>query len=610
LAVMKALVLALVLVSSAAAQVDPRGARPVVPNTRSEKCATQKEWPFCTDDEWGSKCPSGCRIQGLLEHYDHGFLKRIEKIRGLLDQNKAKHRSTDQVTKQTFDFLREKLIVSSGSDNNYLDMAQTLRQRITEMKIKIDQQLQVLAALKENVKDQVNDMLKLEVDIDMKLRTCKGSCKTYNTYEVDHQGHVALEKQLDTLTNPNEFVGTLHVMKSRPLKDAVVDSIYKSKDPQTVKTVQLFLEPEGSQSSPATISKVSGGGDPFDLGGGGFESLGQPDGSISCTKRVRTVVVDSGSGPVEKKEEYIEGGPECEAAFSKGGAGAFTSGTKTVHYTSSSKGSLSDTKTSFTDPFGGDAGLDLGAFMTDNTEDDIPDFQARSVKSIRVERQADYVGKDCVAAHQFHLHGESNGLFKIQPAATAPAVTVYCQQEGLMGGWLLAQQRETGALSFNRTWAEYRNGFGKIDSQGNGEFWLGNENLHLLTNEGETMVKIELEDWEGGVASAEYMIKVGTEAEGFPLHVSGYTGDAGDALVTHNGMKFSTYDRDNDNGKENCATSYGGGWWYNQCQTANLNGVYYRAASKDAENGVIWSTFKPQNYSLKKARMFIRAATF
>ncbi|KAI9999419.1 hypothetical protein NQD34_018227 [Periophthalmus magnuspinnatus] len=88
---MKALVLALVLVSSAAAQ--------------------------------GSKCPSGCRIQGLLEHYDHGFLKRIEKIRGLLDQNKAKHRSTDQVTKQTFDFLREKLIVSSGSDNNYLDMA-------------------------------------------------------------------------------------------------------------------------------------------------------------------------------------------------------------------------------------------------------------------------------------------------------------------------------------------------------------------------------------------------------------------------------------------------------------------------------------------------------
>ncbi|KAJ0055516.1 hypothetical protein NL108_005392, partial [Boleophthalmus pectinirostris] len=607
----------------------------------------------------GPKCPSGCRIQGLLEQYDHDFLKRIERIRDVLDQNKAKHRNAEQVTRQTFDFLREKLTLASGNDNNYMDIAQTLRQRITDMKIRIDQQLQVLAALKDRVKDQVADMLKLEVDIDIKLRTCKGSCKAYNTYEVNHEEHVALEKQmnqLNTLTNQNvgEFVGTLNVMKSRPLKDAVVDSIYKSSDPQTaqqktdgldvfneVKTVQLYLEQEGSSTSPATISKgpgtslspgtsssgssststsksitqLGGGGDPFTFDGG-FDSLGQPSvgtKSVSCTKRVRTVVVDTGDGPVQKMEEYIEGGPECQA-FSKGGTGSlfptYSSGTKTVHYTSSSKGSLVDSKTTFSDPFGGDAGLDLGAFLTDNVEDDVPDFHARSFKSPRVERQADYVGQDCVAIQQFHLKGESNGLFKIQPAPSAPAVTVYCQQEGLMGGWLLAQQRENGALSFNRTWAEYRNGFGKIDEQGNGEFWLGNQNLHLLTNQGETLLKVELEDWEGGVASAEYVVKVGSEAEGFPLQVSGYSGDAGDAMATHNGMKFSTYDRDSDNANENCAMSYGGGWWYNQCQTANLNGVYYKGANKDAGNGVVWSTYKPQNYSLKKVRMFIRSATF
>ncbi|KAK7909496.1 hypothetical protein WMY93_014180 [Mugilogobius chulae] len=502
---MKVYALLLLWICSAAAQVDPRGARPVVPNTRSEKCATQKEWPFCTDEEWGPKCPSGCRMQGLLENYDHGFLKRVERIRGLLDQSTNKHRSADQVSRQTFDFLREKLTIDSGNDNNYFDMAQTLRQRITEMKIKIDQQLQVLGALKERVKEQVADMQKLEVDIDMKLRTCKGSCKTYNSYSVDHEEYVALEKQmnqLDTLSNQNiESVGTLHVMKSRPLKDAVVSSIYKSKDaaaqqktedmfPQ-VNTVQLYLEAEGSSSSPATISKVPGtslspgttpsdpstshksitelggdGGDPFTLGGG-FDSLGQPaisTKSVSCTKRIRTVVVNTDDGPVQRMEEYMDGGPECQS-FTKGGMGSLfpslTSGTKTVHFTSSSKGSVVDP-----------AGLDLGAFLTDNAEDDLPDFHARSVKSARVERQADYVGKDCVAAHQFHLNGESNGLFKIQAAATAAVVTVYCQQEGLMGGWLLAQQRETGAVSFNRTWAEYRNGFGNVDAQGSGEFWL------------------------------------------------------------------------------------------------------------------------------------------
>lgn len=181
-----------------------------------------------------------------------------------------------------------------------------------------------------------------------------------------------------------------------------------------------------------------------------------------------------------------------------------------------------------------------------------------------------------------------------------------------MGGWLLVQQRDSGALSFNRTWAEYRNGFGSLDMQGKGEFWLGSQNLHLLTNQAETMMKVELEDWEQGVATAEYTIRVGSEGEGYQLHVSGYTGDAGDALVmpmsemasdvSHNGMKFSTFDRDNDKSEENCAEMYGGGWWYNNCQSVNLNGIYNK--------GVVWPTYKPASYRLKTVKVFIRPAAF
>lgn len=51
----------------------------------------------------------------------------------------------------------------SGYSNNYFDLAQSLRQRIVNMKIKIDRQLGVLAALKERVKDQVVEMQRLEV---------------------------------------------------------------------------------------------------------------------------------------------------------------------------------------------------------------------------------------------------------------------------------------------------------------------------------------------------------------------------------------------------------------------------------------------------------------
>ncbi|XP_070849953.1 fibrinogen alpha chain [Chaetodon trifascialis] len=692
--------LSLVCVASAVATVvDPRGARPVEHGTRSEKCATQKEWPFCTTDDWGSKCPSGCRIQGLMDKFDHTVLKRIEKIRSLLDQNKVKHRTADQASKQTYDYLKEKLTIDSGNDNSFYDLAQSLRQRITDMKIKIDRQLRILAALKDRVKDQVVEMQRLEVDIDIKLRSCKGSCEGFAEYQLDQESYVTLDKQISQLDSHSaqniESVGTLFVMKSRPLQDVVVDSIYKSKDVDSkvagqqkedmfpeVATVQLILEEEGSSTSPATISKVPGtsyspstsssssfsasstgtssssssksitelgghgGGDLFGLGGG-FEALGQPSTShvstksVGCTKTLRRTVVHTKDGPVERVEEVMGGGPECHAMtdLTKGGMSSlFPTLTHTSSSSSSSssihvggaKGSLlGDTKTGFGNPFGIDHGDDLGMFMTDNAEDDLPDFHARTVKSTRVERQADYMGKDCVEAHQNHLKGETNGLFKIKPGGkdSTQVVEVYCQQEGLMGGWLLVQQRESGALSFNRSWAEYRNGFGSVDEKGKGEFWLGNQNLHLLTNQGESMLKVELEDWEGGIATAEYTIRVGSEEEEYLLHVSGYTGDAGDALVmphssmasylSHNGMKFSTFDKDNDKWEENCAEMYGGGWWYNNCQSANLNGIYYKGTYDpekntpyEIENGVVWVTYKTANYSLKTVRMFIRPAAF
>ena len=39
---------------------------------------------------------------------------------------------------------------------------------------------------------------------------------------------------------------------------------------------------------------------------------------------------------------------------------------------------------------------------------------------------------------------------------------------------------------------------------------------------------------------------VGNEIVKYRLHVSGYNGNAGDRLNKHNGMQFSTADRDND----------------------------------------------------------------
>ncbi|KAM8881888.1 fibrinogen alpha chain [Synchiropus picturatus] len=639
--------------STLATVVDPRGSRPVVPNTRSEKCATQKEWPFCTDDDWWSKCPSGCRIQGLMDKNDHNLMKRVEKIRSLLEQHRLKHRSADQVTKQTYDFLREKLTLDADGDTNYLGLAQNLRQRITNMKMHIDRQLKILAALKDKVKDQVDDMRKLEVDIDIKLRSCKGSCRSYPHYTMEHEGYVTLDKQVDQLRSQTaqnfESLGTTYVVKSVPLGDPSVDPIHKQKiltagqqkeDVFNVEAVHLVLETEGSKLAPATVSKVPGtsyssatpvppssgsssssksitelGGSTHDFGTGGdfgTQSHGSTT-TVSCTRNIKRTVIQTKSGPEEKVEEVIEGGPECQLIdFNKGApfpAITQTHTTKTVSH-SSSKGTVID------DPFGAHMGLDLGKFLTGTVEDDVPDVHARSVKSIHVKRQADYVGKDCVDAFQNHLKGETNGVFKIKPGGpdSTHVVEAYCDQEGLMGGWLLVQQRESGTLNFNRTWAEYRDGFGSVSPQGKGEVWIGNQNLHLLTSQGESLLKVELEDSNGGKATAEYVIRVGTEEDGFHLSVSGYSGDAGDALDAgdspHNGMKFSTFDRDNDKSEHNCAEMYSGGWWYNNCLSANINGIYHLNNKSIRNKKVCWLNCDQPDSNLRAVRMYIRPATF
>ncbi|XP_076838984.1 fibrinogen alpha chain [Brachyhypopomus gauderio] len=668
--------------------VDPRGARPVEHGYKAESCATEKEWPFCIDEDWGRKCPSGCRIQGILDNTDHELTTKIDKIRKLLDEGKKMYRSADQASKETYNYMRERLVTSTDTDNRYVNLAEQLRQKIVDLKIKIDDQLKRLEALKAQVKDQVITMQRLEVDIDIKLRSCKGSCASYAEFSVDKEGYVALDKQMDRLDSLRvqsvETVSSLKFMKSKPLKDVIVPSIYKSGGEQKqaifpdVGQLKLSLEAEGStMDSAATVSKGT-------TGTGSSSSSSSSSSSkvttttVTCTKTVRKVVTQTKDGIQEKYEVVGGTGPGCETMKDLGitekdlltaakegkdiSRDAFTvkvvdgdsrSITTLTHgdadlgdlggdffhglgtssqnqkFSSSSTSSSSKTiissgskglnsKTSSPDVFGDD----LGAFLHGEVEDDLPDIHARSLKS-RTERKADYIGGDCVDIQQHHIKGDQSGLFKIKPAASDEVVEVYCDQGTGLGGWALVQQREDGSVNFNRTWQEYRAGFGKVDGRGRGEVWLGNHVLHLLT-QNDSVLRVELQDWQGNEAYAEYSVRVGPELEGFPLSVSSYEGDAGDALVkghsnmgsflSHADMKFSTFDRDSDKWEENCAEMYGGGWWYNNCQSANLNGVYYKGGQYDPgnnvpyeiENGVVWIPFKPADYSLKVVRMKIR----
>ncbi|CAG11088.1 unnamed protein product [Tetraodon nigroviridis] len=80
------------------------------------------------------------------------------------------------------------------------------------------------------------------------------------------------------------------------------------------------------------------------------------------------------------------------------------------------------------------------------------------------------------------------------------ALKVYCNMESAGGGWTVIQRREDGSVDFQRTWKEYKTGFGTVTA----EHWLGNEYVYQLTSQRQYALRVELTDWEGHQAFSLY----------------------------------------------------------------------------------------------------------
>ncbi len=160
---------------------------------------------------------------------------------------------------------------------------------------------------------------------------------------------------------------------------------------------------------------------------------------------------------------------------------------------------------------------------------------------------------------------------------------VYCDMKTNNQRWIVLQRHMNNSVNFTRLWKDYKEGFGNLD----GNMWFGLDRFHTLAGPNRRAIaRFDMKHRELGstIYYAMYTtFEVGSEAEKYKLLIGGYSGTAGNSMDSHNQMMFTTSDNDNDKCTHNCADQWPGGWWYNCCHSANLNGEFPVESSNDAK---------------------------
>ncbi|GBN26457.1 Techylectin-5A [Araneus ventricosus] len=135
-------------------------------------------------------------------------------------------------------------------------------------------------------------------------------------------------------------------------------------------------------------------------------------------------------------------------------------------------------------------------------------------------------------------HNES-GVYTIWPRSRImddKSLDVFCDMDTDGGGWTVIQRRGNFSRPtdyFFKDWSSYKVGFGDIEK----DFWLGNDNIYVLTNQRLSSIRFDLQAVDGEKRHAHYDdFWIEDESNKYRLHIEGYSGDAGDSMTveSHN----------------------------------------------------------------------------
>ncbi|XP_028336981.1 angiopoietin-2 isoform X3 [Physeter macrocephalus] len=206
---------------------------------------------------------------------------------------------------------------------------------------------------------------------------------------------------------------------------------------------------------------------------------------------------------------------------------------------------------------------------------------SNSAKHSLIAKEEQIIFRDCAEALKSGL--TASGIYTLTFPNSTEEVKAYCDMETAGGGWTVIQRREDGSVDFQRTWKEYKVGFGNPS----GEHWLGNEFVSQVTNQKRYVLKIHLKDWEGNEAYSLYdHFYLSSEELNYRIHLKGLTGTAGKiSSISQPGNDFSTKDADNDKCICKCSQMLTGGG-----VTFLSSYLYWQGRISERERLALWTS--------------------
>ena len=225
--------------------------------------------------------------------------------------------------------------------------------------------------------------------------------------------------------------------------------------------------------------------------------------------------------------------------------------------------------------------------------------------------------RDCIDLKCFRVSMARDGPFTIYPKYKKRPIVLSCDQVSGAGGWAVFLRRVDGSLRFNRTWDEYRDGFGTGGGE-NTNVWLGLERVRVLGDGENLEIRVEgiVENGTSCYIHAKHF-SLDSEEANYVIHFDSVTSPSqaiSDNWRSHNNQPFTTKDTPNN---EVCAGMFSGGWWYTTCHFVYLTGKYsndFTKQKQDKHAGITFRGMYVYNFAgamqLKRAAMLLRSMDY